>query len=119
MKPSPISLNHYICGAGKTRVHLCHVKFFCADFIYIFGGRAHLGALTFFLNIFSEKIFKTLKLPHHRDDVVTKKVTNILAKTLSGPLIVSAGIHYDPITKKQIAAIVKNCEKLADLVCCP
>jgi gallate decarboxylase subunit D len=105
---------HLKMGRGKSSVKLLYVNTMNTLLVYLYGGKAHVGACTASLNFSPLKQCKTLKFAKHHDDVVTKKVTRVMQKKFSGPLAVFAGIHYDQITKKQIESIVNNSEKLAN-----
>lgn len=100
-------------GDEKTKVHLLYLKILNALFVSFFGGRPHVGALTAAFKPNSKRYMKTLKLPGHRDDVVTRRCGSILIQRLPGPVISLAGIHYDNAKAGQIQAIVKNTELLS------
>lgn len=104
---------HLSAGKNKTRVNLYYLKVLNSLFVSFLGGRPHVGAVTASL-IPNSKIFsKTLRMPGHRDDVVTKKAQAIFSKRIKGPVVTVAGIHYDKATRPQIQNIVKNSEKLS------
>lgn len=110
---NPAKFGHLSTGGKKTQVNLCYFKFFNTLFVYLYGGKPHLGGATAVLKIYSRKLARTLRIPGHRDDVVTKKASSILSKKFGGAVLVFAGIHYDKATTRQIQSIVKNSEKLS------
>ncbi|MBI4411957.1 MAG: hypothetical protein HY541_05690 [Deltaproteobacteria bacterium] len=100
-------------GEENTKVRLLYFKILNALFVSFFGGRPHVGAVTAVLKPNSREYAKTVKLPGHRDDVVTRKAGSILSQRIPGPVVATAGIHYDNATPLQIRAIVKNSELLS------
>lgn len=99
---------HLVKGKGKTRVHLFYCKAFDVLFASFFGGRPHLGAASAALDSFKKRFSGTVKLPGHRDDVVTKKALSILATNHHRLVVTLAGIHYDRAAAPEIRSIVKN-----------
>lgn len=71
-----------------------------------------MGAVTAGLKLNGTKLAKTLSLPRHKDEVITKKLHFILARKITGPFLISAGVHYDKAAKEDIQGIVKNSETL-------
>lgn len=73
----------------------------------ISGGESHIGAV-----VFSDK--KESSTPHyhelktHKEGLVVEKAFTELSSLFAGELLVVGGIHYDDITKEQIAAILDN-----------
>ncbi|MBI2340693.1 MAG: hypothetical protein HYU99_10095 [Deltaproteobacteria bacterium] len=100
-------------GEENTKVSLVYLKILTALFVSFFGGRPHVGAVTAVLKPNLREYAKTVKLPGHHDDVVTRKAVSILSQKIPGPIVTLAGIHYDNATRPQIRAIVKNSEKLS------
>jgi hypothetical protein len=50
----------------------------------------------------------------HKEDEVVKMVSERLSARLEKNVVVTAGIHWDNLTKGAIEEIVRNCRKLAD-----
>ncbi|MCX5894817.1 MAG: hypothetical protein NTZ51_03155 [Proteobacteria bacterium] len=50
----------------------------------------------------------------HKDDVVAKLFAEKIAAVCNGTSIVTAGIHIDNASKRDIETIVKNCETLCN-----
>ena len=100
-------------GEENTKVRLLYFKILNALFVSFFGGRPHVGAVTAALKPNLREYTKTVKLPGHRDDVVTRKAGSILSQKIPGLVVATAGIHYNNATCPQIRAIVKNSEKLS------
>ena len=49
----------------------------------------------------------------HKEDVVVKKVSELLAGRLKTKVVVSAGIHWDDLTSSEIDIIAKLTQKLS------
>lgn len=104
---------HLARGKGKTCVHLFYLKAFDVLLATFFGGRPHLGAVSVALDTFKRRFSGTVKLPGHRDDVVTKKALSILTTDHHRLVVALAGIHYDSVAGPQIRSIVRNAEWLS------
>ena len=55
-------------------------------------------------------------LPSHKEDGLTKAVSEILAAALNTPVVVTAGIHWDNISKDGIQKVIENSKILVDLI---
>ena len=55
-------------------------------------------------------------LPGHKEDELAKAVSEILAAALNTPVVVTAGIHWDNITKDGIQKVIENSKILVDLI---
>jgi hypothetical protein len=53
---------------------------------------------------------RLLRLPGHREDEIASRMAGTLAEALNCAVCVSAGIHFDNITREEIAVV----ETLAD-----
>lgn len=104
-------------GRNKAQIKLYYVKILNTLFVSFLGGRSHVGALSAALWPRFKKLKGTLKIPGHRDDVITRDALDFLLKKARGPVVVTAGIHYDKIRPAQIQKIVANsrflCKELA------
>lgn len=82
----------------------------------ITGGKSHIGSLCHGTGQGSINS-NQFTFPGHREDTIVLESFKKLAEKLSGNLLVVGGIHYDDITKAQIAAICQNCEFLIYRIC--
>ena len=55
-------------------------------------------------------------LPGHKEDELAKAVSEILAAALNTPVVVTAGIHWDNISKDGIQKVTENSKILVDLI---
>ncbi|MBW2004020.1 MAG: hypothetical protein JRI72_05315 [Deltaproteobacteria bacterium] len=55
-------------------------------------------------------------LPGHKEDELAKAVSEILAAALNTPVVVTAGIHWDNISKNGIQKVIENSKILVDLI---
>jgi len=106
-------------GEGRTRVGMS-VNRIGEDFIVcLFNEAGHIGAAA--VADYSEKenraSVSVITRPGHMEDALASDAARKLCKAVRRPVCVIAGIHLDDITKKEIAEIVKNCEKLVSVIC--
>lgn len=73
------------------------------------GEHTHIGAVTI-VSPYGE--LKSIQYPGHKDGVLADMAAKKLYETCQCPVTVSAGIHYDNITKEEIAEVVQSIEKL-------
>lgn len=73
------------------------------------GGEAHAGAAAI---AGPDGNTRSLALPGHRDDAPASTAAGILAAELDCNVIVTAGIHYDNVTREEIAQIMEMCHIL-------
>ena len=79
--------------------------------IYITGGSAHIGAITFVTSTET----KTLIDPPHKEGIVTEIVAKIFKNKLpERRIVVVSGIHYDSISKTEIDRIIDECRLWAE-----
>ena len=52
----------------------------------------------------------------HKEDELAKAASEILAAALNTHVVVTAGIHWDNITKEGIQKVIQNSEILVDLI---
>ena len=74
----------------------------------IFGGcKTHVGAVTLAA---LDGTVETLERPGHKDIVISTRWAAKLAAHFNAPVCVRCGIHYDSVTKEQLAVITAACE---------
>jgi succinylglutamate desuccinylase len=49
----------------------------------------------------------------HKEDAVVKRISELLASRLKTKVVVSAGIHWDDLTSREIDIIAKLTQKLS------
>ena len=52
----------------------------------------------------------------HKEDELAKAASEILAAALNTQVVVTAGIHWDNISKEAIQKVIRNSETLVDLI---
>ncbi len=55
-------------------------------------------------------------LPGHKEDELAKATSEILAAALNTPVVVTAGIHWDNISKEGIQKVIGNSKILVDMI---
>ena len=87
----------------------------CGWDIGIYGGcSTHVGAVTL---AEADGSWQTYEREHHKDSFVSQHWATELAKLLHSPICVRCGIHYDDVTKEQLAVITASCnEMLQELI---
>ena len=113
MKPVTLSK-----GEGRTRVSLSVQSIGNDLVVYLFNEQAHLGAVAMADYSHEEERASTSIITRlgHKDDVVASNVARKLCKSLKEPVCAIAGIHLDDITEEEIAEIVRNCNKLVEIL---
>lgn len=82
--------------------------------VTIWGGDApHVGSVTVAQN--GEIVSKWVG-QGHRDDVVGDRFAATLSKKTGGTVCASCGIHYESVTKEQLAEITAACEGLLQIM---
>lgn len=76
------------------------------------GCRPHIGCISTCWFEKGEMKFKKLLLPEHRDDVIGDRFSKALARQLHTTVCVVCGIHYDGVSKDDIAEIVAETERM-------
>ena len=76
------------------------------------GSKPHIGCVStcWFHN--SEMCAEKFLLPGHRDDVIADKYAAALALQLQTTVCAICGIHYDNVSKEDIALIVAETDKM-------
>jgi hypothetical protein len=82
----------------------------------ITGGKAHIGSLCYATGQPDHNL-RHFTFPGHREDKIVLETFKKLSGKLKGKLLVVGGIHYDSITRDQIAEINSNCVQLIDRIC--
>ncbi len=75
------------------------------------GGEAHIGAVALYPA--DAATVQTLELPSHREGPLAQSVARRLGEALHVTVCVSAGIHYQNISKTEIATVLSLADKLA------
>lgn len=83
--------------------------------ISLFGGTLpHIGAVSI---IDPKKNCMTTQFPGHKDGVVSARWAEVLLQHCLCPAVIEVGIHYDDLSKAEIAAICSlTDEMLAELL---
>lgn len=106
------SIGHLKIGHAKMQVHLYYLVLPGVILIHFHGGRPHIGALSFVLSPDVKSDIQTISVPGHKENLITSKAGSFLLKKLKTRILVTGGIHYDKITKKNIQSIIQNCQLL-------
>lgn len=92
--------------------------------VAVWGGeKPHIGAVSVAQSRPSLKNPETrsatasvICYPAHKEDELAKAVSEILSATLDTRVVVTAGIHWENINDADIAMIVKNSQRLVELI---
>ena len=92
--------------------------------VAIWGGeKPHIGAVSVAQSRPSLKNPETksatasvICFPAHKEDELAKAVSEVLSALLDTRVVVTAGIHWDNISKDGINKIISNSELLVDLI---
>ena len=81
--------------------------------VVLSGGAAHLGAVALAA---PDKTSETavFVLPGHREDQLARRMARRMADVLKRAVCVSAGVHYDDISKEEIAAVERMADALTE-----
>jgi hypothetical protein len=103
-------------GTGRTKVSLSAQLIGSDVVIHIFNEGGHLGAVALADYSYEENRASTSVLTRlgHKDDALAYDAAYRICKQLKKPVCAIAGIHLDNITSEEIAAVVRNCNKLVD-----
>ena len=78
------------------------------------GDKSHIGAVS----IADEAgNIDTTTFPNHKEGIIAEAWAKALHEKYNQPVVVSAGIHYDNITKDGIELVVNTCDSLLDEMC--
>ena len=102
------------------------VTFIGSDLLVaIYGGsKPHIGSVAVALPRPSLKDKKQMSSTSsvynflgHKDCVIAQRVAEQLSSKFNKNVVVVAGVHIDGISKKGIAKVIENCDKLAQKIC--
>ncbi len=100
-----------------VRNHPIHMKVAVLDEgvnVLIAGGEhTHIGAVTM---ISPEGEPQSIQYPGHKDSVLADEAAKKLYEKFHCPVTVSAGVHYDDITKEEITEVVQCVRKMLEQV---
>lgn len=72
--------------------------------VTVYGGTLpHIGAVSV---VDPQGSIATQQFPTHRDGVVSERWAKVLSEAGYRPAVVTAGIHYDNLSREQIAEVV-------------
>lgn len=72
--------------------------------VTIFGGtRPHVGAVSI---ADGPGGCRTVEFPGHRDGTISRRWAEALAEAGCGPAVVTAGIHYDHLSREAVGQVV-------------
>ena len=107
------SLTRELMGADITAQALCLPE---GLQIVVYGGTLpHIGAVSV-----SDPLgnVTTQQFPAHKDGVISERWARALSEAGYRPAVVTAGIHYDHLSREQIAAVVEITDgMLSELLC--
>lgn len=107
---------------GRYQIHATAMLIGDDLLVAIWGGtKPHIGAVAVALprpSLADPQITSSTSsvftLLGHKEDEVVKMVSERLSARLEKNVIVTAGIHWDNLTKEAIEEIVHHCRELAD-----
>ncbi len=77
------------------------------------GDRSHIGAVSV---VDGRGNMQTTTFPAHKETVIAEEWAQRLYELLHQPVVVSAGIHYDGITRDGIEEVVTACRSLLSII---
>jgi hypothetical protein len=93
-------------GDNELKV-ICEYKYIGDDLlVIIFNENPHIGGVSLFCGE-----MHTIHKPHHKDHIISQKISKKLGEVLKKDVLVICGIHIDNATKDQIDLVIKNTEK--------
>ena len=75
------------------------------------GDKPHIGAISI---VDKAGQVSTTVFPSHKEAVISEKWAKAFYERYQEPVVVSAGIHFDGITKDNIAKVVDECDLLLE-----
>lgn len=96
-------------GQGKTHVGVIYLKTPRGIIAHLYGGTPHIGSISM---SYGDKLF-SVKVPKHKDHVIADDFCRILKQSFKYPIVVTAGIHYNKLSKIQLASLMQNSKKIA------
>jgi hypothetical protein len=115
----------FSCGSPPYKVE-AQVTLIGSDLLVaLYGGsKPHIGSVVVALPRPSLKDKKQMSSTSsvynflgHKDYVIAQRVAELLSSRLNKNVVVVAGIHIDRISKKGIAKVIENCDKLSQKIC--
>jgi len=115
----------FSCGSPPYKVE-AQVTLIGSDLLVsLYGGsKPHIGSVVVALPRPSLKDKKQMSSTSsvynflgHKDYVIAQRVAELLSSRLNKNVVVVAGIHIDGISKKGIAKVIENCDKIAQEIC--
>ena len=85
--------------------------------VAIWGGeKPHIGAVAAAQSGFARATASVICFPTHKEDEVVRMVSEKLADALDANVVVTAGMHWDNISKEGIGKVMDNTKILAGLI---
>ena len=111
-------------GSSPYKVE-AEVRLIGSDLLVVLcgGDKPHIGSIAVALprpSLKEKKLMSSTSSVYnflgHKDYVITQRVSELLSSKLNKNVVVVAGIHIDRISERGIEKVVKNCDKLSDIV---
>jgi gallate decarboxylase subunit D len=101
-------------GEGRLQVHL-DIQKIGPDFLFILGGgeQPHIGGV---IVCTPNEDPKVIRLGSHYDYLVLEPLAVKACRKYKTTVVAVGGIHIDHARKDEIDMIIKNCEKLQDMI---
>lgn len=108
--------NKVIYGEGKALVEVQYQTVGQDLQVLIMAGKAHVGAVALAVPCQTNAEGVTasvsvMTVPGHRDNIVAEAAALSLCKALGRPVSVTAGLHIDQASQKEIMALVDNAKE--------
>ncbi len=109
-------------GEGRLKVWCTLTKIGDGLVICLGGGdRPHIGSVSISVpykrkNGFWSVSTSTITLPSHRDDAITRAVSEKVAKVTGMVVVAVGGVHVEDASKSDIEKIIEGAEELAEKV---
>lgn len=111
-------------GTGKYRLTARVIPAGADRIVVITGGDLpHVGAVAAAYGVAApcragcrEVSASVITLPGHREDEIARMVALTLAKRFGVNVMVSAGMHWDGITRRGIETVIRNSSLLCDAI---
>lgn len=92
--------------------------------VWIYGGeRPHIGAVAAAQSRPSlsdpkrnSATASVIAFLGHKEDVVVKTISERLAAALATNVVVTAGLHWDGLSSRQLTTVMARCDEIADLL---
>lgn len=104
-----LTLRRSLMGAALTAYATCLPA---GIHVGIFGGTLpHIGAVSV---VDPKGSITTQQFAHHRDGVVSERWARALVEAGCLPAVITAGIHYDGLSREQIAEVVALTDEMLE-----